>query len=98
MKVQKCNKCGKEFRWSKIYKSLWFGYKPIKCEDCKAIYEVPFSTRSWNALLFVVPAVLFGLYSNLNIIIGILITILIAFVITLFFPFFIKYKYKENEI
>lgn len=31
-------KCKSQFNWSKIFKSLWEAYRPIRCSQCSTSY------------------------------------------------------------
>lgn len=40
MSFQQCPNCKEEVRYKTRLNSVFFGYRPIKCEGCNTIYEV----------------------------------------------------------
>ncbi len=45
LNIQRCKNCSKEFKWKTIIKSLWFGYKPIECVNCKTKHYLVLTYR-----------------------------------------------------
>ena len=43
--MNNCNQCNHHFTFLQIFKSFWFGYKPIKCENCTNVYNHTFKNR-----------------------------------------------------
>ncbi|WP_088102842.1 TIGR04104 family putative zinc finger protein [Halalkalibacter urbisdiaboli] len=97
MSLPRCNKCGVQMKWGKIFKSLWLGYKPVICEKCNTEHKIAFSSRGVVSFWIVTPMVFLGPflsnYFNLNI----FITILIMISISIFFSFFSPFMVKYNE-
>ncbi|WP_375219152.1 TIGR04104 family putative zinc finger protein [Psychrobacillus sp. PGGUH221] len=91
--MQKCNKCKLPFKWSKIYNSVMWFYKPIQCEKCGADYKIYFPSRLIGAF-FVLPIPIFGLILSPfdNELINILTGICISFTGSLLITFLVKYK------
>lgn len=40
MFIQKCKKCSNQFKWVTVCKSIWNGFKPIECSNCKTKHYV----------------------------------------------------------
>ena len=91
--MQKCNNCNLPFKWSKIYKSIMWFYKPIECEQCGTAHTISFSSR-FLASFIVLPIPIVGLIlsPSENEYINVLIGICISFVGSLLIPFFAKYQ------
>lgn len=95
--MQKCKICNKEFSWSRIFKSIWNGYKPVECIDCKTKHYIYFVSRILIALSIPFPLlferyfyILFKGYSIL------LYLVWITFVFCLF-PFMVRYYIKTDK-
>ncbi|WP_171038264.1 TIGR04104 family putative zinc finger protein [Aquibacillus sediminis] len=92
--MQKCEKCYAQFSWSQIYKSFWWNYKPIKCNECGTTHKITIPGRFTFVSFTILPMLIFGNFlSPFN---NILLTLSIAFFIfiigTLLPPFFVTYK------
>lgn len=99
MNLPKCNGCHNQIQWSKVFKSYWSGYKPIQCQKCKTELKVTFSSRTSTAISQSISTALIifiFLYYQLNIYLGALVIILVSFLISLLFPFIIKYNNKTT--
>ncbi|RKL65556.1 hypothetical protein CR203_20370 [Salipaludibacillus neizhouensis] len=92
--MQKCENCKAQFSWSKIYKSFWWNYKPIKCSECGTIHKITIAGRFIFVSLTILPMLIFGNFlspfSNIIVTLGIAIFILI--IGSLFPPFLVTYK------
>ncbi|WP_042148265.1 TIGR04104 family putative zinc finger protein [Paucisalibacillus sp. EB02] len=92
--MQKCENCNAQFSWNKIYKSFWWNYKPIKCDDCGAKHKITIPGRFVFVSLTILPMLIFGnflsQFSNILVTLGI--ALLIFFVGSLLTPFFVTYK------
>jgi len=53
--IQRCENCSKEFRWKTVAKSIWTGYKPIVCDNCKTKHYPIFAYRFVFALSMGLP-------------------------------------------
>ncbi|WP_412729384.1 TIGR04104 family putative zinc finger protein [Cytobacillus praedii] len=60
--MQKCKNCNTQFRWSTKYKSFWWGYKPIKCENCNAEHGIIVRVRIIFVSLTILPMLVFGFF------------------------------------
>jgi CXXC-20-CXXC protein len=91
MFIQRCKNCSKQFKWLTVIKSIWNGYKPIECDNCKTKHYFKFSSRILIAILIPLPVffqrTLFNLFSSDSIFIY---PIWIILVICLS-PFFARY-------
>jgi len=65
-----CNNCSHTINYKSVLKSIWGGYKPIRCDQCKSMLYVNKSTRLIFAALIPFPLLiqtqltkLFGQYS-----------------------------------
>ncbi|WP_108588114.1 TIGR04104 family putative zinc finger protein [Paenisporosarcina sp. OV554] len=92
--MQKCNNCNLPFKWSVIYKSAMWLYKPIQCEKCGTDYKISFPSRYIVSFLTVLPILIFGLILSPfdNEFINILIGLCISFTGSFFIPYLVKYK------
>ncbi|MFD0955925.1 TIGR04104 family putative zinc finger protein [Virgibacillus alimentarius] len=92
--LQKCESCNSQFSWSKIYKSFWWSYKPIKCDSCGAKNNITISGRLTFVSLTILPMLIFGQFfspfSNSLLTLGI--SLIIFLVGSLLVPFFVTYK------
>ena len=92
--MQKCKNCNAQFSWNKIYKSFWWNYKPIKCDNCGTEHRITISGRITFVSLTILPMLIFGNFlSPFNSVFVTLGTaLLIFFVGSLFIPFLVTYK------
>lgn len=92
--MQKCVNCKEQFSWGKIYKSNWWNYKPIKCNECGREHVVTIFGRLTYVSLTIIPMLIFGYFlspfSNVFVTLGI--AILIFKVGSLLTPFFVSYE------
>ncbi|MHA6251502.1 TIGR04104 family putative zinc finger protein [Oceanobacillus sp. CAU 1775] len=92
--MQKCESCNEKFNWSAIYKSFWWTYKPIKCEQCGAIHKITITGRIIFVSFTILPFLIFGHFlspfSNILMTLGVGLIILILG--SLLTPFFVSYK------
>lgn len=95
--LQKCGKCTAKFSWSKIYKSFWWTYKPIECNECGTIHKITMPGRIIFTSLTTIPMLLVGhllinYYNIYNIFMTIGIALFVGMIGSLFTPFFVTYK------
>ncbi|WP_077212266.1 TIGR04104 family putative zinc finger protein [Bacillus dakarensis] len=92
--MQKCENCNTQFSWSKIFKSFWWTYKPIQCDNCGVIHTITTLGRSTVTALTIVPMLVFGYFLSPfnNIFVTISIGILISIVGFMIAPFVVRYK------
>ncbi|WP_047985858.1 TIGR04104 family putative zinc finger protein [Ornithinibacillus californiensis] len=92
--MQKCENCKSQFSWHKIYKSLWWGYKPINCNECGMAHKITTSGRFVFVSLTILPAMIFGNFlspfNNFFATFGIALFILLLG--SLLLPFFVTFK------
>ncbi|MFS1515445.1 TIGR04104 family putative zinc finger protein [Bacillus sp. SCS-151] len=95
--LQKCVNCNRQFSWSKIYKSFWWAYKPIECDNCNTEYRIRLSGRFVFVSLTLLPMLIFSFFlspfSNPFLTIGMGLTILL--IGSLFTPYLVRYKLKK---
>ncbi|SOC44409.1 TIGR04104 family putative zinc finger protein [Ureibacillus acetophenoni] len=96
MGIQQCQGCNKKLDWFSIVKSIWLGYKPIKCSGCGKQYVIDFKTRYKTTFSMIIPLFLFGiiLRNTMTLSTGFMIGALFLFgsLITFILPFFIRYS------
>jgi len=68
--MAQCNSCLHTINYKKVLKSIWGGYKPIRCDECKNMLYATKSTRLIFAALIPFPLLIqtqltkiFGQYS-----------------------------------
>jgi len=92
--LQKCENCNAQFSWSKIYKSFWWMYKPIECENCGAIHKITIFGRFTFVILTILPMLIFMYFltpfNNVFVTIGT--GSLILIVGSFFTPFVVQYE------
>ncbi len=93
--MKRCGKCNAHFSWSKIYKSFWENYKPIKCNECDTIHGITIPSRLIFVSFTILPMLTFGYLlspfsSNGLMTLGIAICIFI--IGSLLAPFLVTYK------
>ena len=101
--MQKCQKCSKPFRWKSIIKSLFFGYKSIKCCSCNSEHYVSLITRiGYSTFAITIPTilVLVLIFTKAINIFNIFWEYLLAYLlwitlITLVIPFLARYHIRE---
>lgn len=99
--MKKCKNCLSRFKWKSIVRSIFWGYKPINCENCNTKHHVYFTTRLMTMLLFGI--IMFFVYtkpvygSNLMIIFSIKVSILLLLFALLMWisPLYAKYYIKD---
>jgi CXXC-20-CXXC protein len=95
MSIQKCKKCGKQFKYATIVKSNFINYSPIKCDNCKSKHSVIFIYRILFGFSIGLP-ILFTKQLYFLFEIG---TIYVYFIwislIILLSPFYVSYKLKN---
>lgn len=101
MGVQKCEKCHSLFSWSKIFKSLWLGYRPVQCRQCGVKHRISFFSRILLSLLTVIPMFLFGstLINKWSLSIPYIVSLMIIYGVLLsaLFPYLAKYNSNEGS-
>ncbi|WP_430787408.1 TIGR04104 family putative zinc finger protein [Virgibacillus flavescens] len=92
--MQTCEECNVQFSRNKIYKSVWWKYKPITCENCGTTHRITFLGRITVGSLTILPMSIFlnflSPFSSSIVTLGI--GLLILFVGFLMIPFFVTYK------
>ncbi|MFD1391377.1 TIGR04104 family putative zinc finger protein [Alkalibacillus flavidus] len=92
--MQKCESCHGPFSWSKIYKSIWANYRPIKCNECRTKHEITFLSRTIVACLITLPILIPFIFlspaNDVTLIFGIAAVCMIM--VSLMVPFFVTYK------
>ncbi|MBA9029421.1 TIGR04104 family putative zinc finger protein [Peribacillus huizhouensis] len=92
--MKKCENCNSQFSWSKIFKSFWWTYKPIKCDNCGTKHKITIFGRFTFGALTTLPILIFtnflSPFNNVFMTIGI--GILILIVGCLFTPYVVQYK------
>lgn len=92
--MQKCKNCNMQFSWVNIYKSFWWGYKPIECETCNTEHRITVLGRIIFVSLTILPMLVFGYFFSpfyhAFATMGVGIAILI--IGSLFTPYMVKYK------
>ncbi|MED3572665.1 TIGR04104 family putative zinc finger protein [Cytobacillus praedii] len=97
--MQKCKKCNTQFSWSTIYKSFWWGYKPIECENCNAEHRIIVRGRLIFVSLTILPMLVFGFFLSpfdsafATICAGIAILIIGS----LFTPYLVKFRKADQS-
>ena len=83
-----------EFSWSKIFKSFWWTYKPIECENCGTKHRITIFGRSTVVAMTILPMWIFYFFlspfDNTFVTIGI--GTLIAIVGLLFTPYVVRFE------
>ncbi|WP_432355730.1 TIGR04104 family putative zinc finger protein [Sporosarcina sp. A2] len=92
--IQKCQNCNAQFSWRKIYKSCWWNYKPIKCNECGTTHKITFPGRIIFVSSTILPMIIFGNLISLfrNLPATLVIALFILFIGSLLTPFFVTYK------
>ena len=92
--MQKCEKCKTQFSWNQVYKSIWWNYKPIKCNNCEAKHKIKISGRFAFVSLTIVPMLIFSHFlSPFNNVFSTIGTgFCIIFIGSLLAPFIVKYR------
>lgn len=101
MSLPKCNECHSQIQWGKVIKSYWSGYKPIQCQNCKTEQKMSISSRIITSILqgiFTASIIFVFLHYQLNIYLGVMMIIFVSILISLFFPFIIKYNNEPTYI
>ncbi|MGE7768585.1 TIGR04104 family putative zinc finger protein [Peribacillus sp. NPDC096540] len=97
MNLQKCDKCNTQFKWGKISKSLFLAYRPIQCNQCGMKHRITFFSRIIISLLIVPPIWIFSfiISNQLSLSTSYTVSIMIIYsvLISLFFPFLVKYSF-----
>ena len=98
MGLQKCDKCKSQFKWSKILKSLWKGYKPIQCDNCSSEHKLTFPSRFTVISLTMLPFFIFYFFLSPfdNVIMTFIIGLCIATLGFLLTPYVVHYKKNKN--
>ena len=98
MGLQKCGECKKKMKWSQIYKSLFLGYRPIKCSHCGTEFRTNFASRVLISLLISLPLlfILVPYAKNQSFTIPFTVTVGLVYglLISLIFPYLVKYEPK----
>lgn len=97
--VQKCQKCGNQFTWKSMEKSLIFGYKPITCSRCDSTHYAGFWTRIiLSVLVTMVPmGLLFMRMISLRMEYWIAFYLLWAALVMGMAPLFARYHIRETR-
>ncbi|MEK3797856.1 TIGR04104 family putative zinc finger protein [Peribacillus sp. FSL H8-0477] len=95
--MQKCIQCQTPFKWSTVYKSLWFAYSPIHCNNCGTKHTITFTSRIIATIMLVVLPLLWMNYSfnemafDATISFSVLVLLIL---VSLFSPFLVHYNSK----
>ncbi|OMC89020.1 TIGR04104 family putative zinc finger protein [Viridibacillus sp. FSL H7-0596] len=96
MRLQKCDKCNTQFKWSIIFKSLFLAHRPIQCNQCGTEHRIIFFSRVILSFLSVIPLWIFGfiISTQLSLSISYTFSIMIIYGVFLFLllPYFAKYN------
>ncbi|WP_353056605.1 TIGR04104 family putative zinc finger protein [Sporosarcina luteola] len=92
--MQKCENCNAHFSWRKIYKSLWWNYKPIECNECDTTHKMTMPSRLIFVSITILPMLTFGYFLSpfSNGLMTFSISILILIIGSLLAPFLVTYK------
>ena len=60
--LQKCEKCNSPFSWSKIFKSFWWTYQPIECDNCGTKHKITIFGGSTVVAMSMLPIWIFGYF------------------------------------
>lgn len=97
MLIQRCKNCSKEFQWKSIIKSIWGGYKPIECDNCKTKHYPIFVCRFIVALSIALPVffsqILYSIFRSYSLII--LVYFIWIFIVVSIAPFYFRYNIKD---
>ena len=99
MGIQKCGECKKKFKWSQIFKSFLFSYRPIICSHCGTEHKITGTSRTLAALsisiyLIIVP---FARERELSIFFVILGMLLYFALLTVILPYFMRYRIRNID-
>ena len=92
--LQKCKKCNSPFSWSKIFKSFWWTYQPIECDNCGTKHKITIFGRSTVVAMSMLPIWIFGYFLSPfdNIFVTPGIGFLIGIIGFLLTPYAVQYK------
>ncbi|WHY85713.1 hypothetical protein QNH39_24410 [Neobacillus novalis] len=92
--MQKCENCHSQFSWNKIFKSFWWTYKPIECDNCGTKHKITILGRFTVVALTILPLSVFGYFFSPfnNVFLTIVIGPLIPIVGFLFTPYVVQYE------
>src|SRR5690625_1516882 len=92
--IQKCQNSNAQFSWNKIYKSFWWNYKPIKCNECSTLHKLIIPGRIIFVSLTILSMLTFcNFFSSFrNPLVTIVIALFILIIGSLLTPFFVTYK------
>ncbi|MCT4619857.1 MAG: hypothetical protein N4A62_10775 [Marinisporobacter sp.] len=97
MFIQKCKNCSKEFQWKTVIESIWGGYEPIECDNCKTKYQPNFISRCIFATSIALPVFfspyLFGIFKTYPSMILAYLTW--VFIVAAIAPFYFRYHIKD---
>ncbi|MYL57587.1 hypothetical protein GLW20_08720 [Virgibacillus halodenitrificans] len=92
--LQKCQNCKAQFSWNKIYKSFWWNYKPIECDNCGTKHKITIPGRFIFVSLTILPMLIFmnllSPFSKIFPTIGI--GLIICFIGSLLTPYLVRFK------
>ena len=95
MFIQKCKSCSTQFKWTTILKSIWSGYKPIECVNCKTKHYPRLISRVIIAVCIPIPLLFQNFLYNsvkLNLL---LVYFIWVFIVVLVSPLLVRYFIKE---
>ncbi|KMY50008.1 TIGR04104 family putative zinc finger protein [Peribacillus loiseleuriae] len=92
--MQKCENCNSPFSWSKIFKSFWWTYKPIECDNCGTKHKITIFGRFTFVAMSILPIWIFPFFlSPFDNIFGMPdIGVLIGLIGFLFTPYVVQYE------
>lgn len=92
--MRKCKSCDKPITIKQIHKSIWAGYKPIYCEDCKLEHSITNGSRTIFVSVTLLPMLIFGLYLQPfeNGLLNLLVSFIILIIGSLIAPYLVQYR------
>lgn len=94
--MQKCDICSQPFKWSQLFYSLLFAFRPVVCRNCGTVHKVANASRLLAALLLLVPVITVFIFMQDS---GIVIPLLLIIVAeALLLPFILKYGEAEKQL
>ena len=95
--IQRCKTCSKQFKWKSIIRSIWLGYKPIECDNCKSKYHIRFISKLLISLSIALPILFQNYLSSLFKSYSILIYLLWVLLVILISPFLSRYNKESSQ-
>ena len=99
--MQKCEKCGRSFRWKDVLFSIWQSYKPITCSHCNTKQTINFTSKfivSFMVLLLALVVIFYLAPANgwsKPATFGV--ALVVVFCITFTLPTFVRYEVPTTK-